>query len=413
MSTVLKPATWSTPLAVWACFLVTARAADENFKVVEYEQRVIYHSPQTPGFTSWTGAWTMPDSSLMVCFTQATGLVEGRPRAPKEVQHRLSWPPAGRPGYDMTGLDLRNVHLRSRDSGKTWQQVSADPFKSCMNGITGLAQTALADGTILRGVWGYYLPYDPKLPKTGYLQRSADGSTTWGTPEVLLDPAKFSAWPKRIRVLSDGRLIVLGGVAHVPANSRTRAEYNGLFEPLLMVSSDQGKTWTGPLQVVPQAHRENWGGEEFDAAETPNGDLLCVYRRMAPSDKRREVRWQGVLKKSGNTWVPGDVSPTPFPHSGHPDVLATREGPILHVATTGIHYTTDAGKSWRKLSIPGTAYYPRTIQADDGRIFIFGHVGADDPYGKTDQSIVMSSFLLVKQNPRDEVPDNDLRTTID
>ena len=181
MGTVLKPATWITPLAVWACFLVTARAADENFKVVEYEQRVIYHSPQTPGFTSWTGAWTMPDSSLMVCFTQATGRVEGRPRAPKEVQHRLSWPPAGRPGYDMTGLDLRNVHLRSRDSGKTWQQVSADPFKSCMNGITGLAQTALADGTILRGVWGYYLPYDPKLPKTGYLQRSADGSTTWGT----------------------------------------------------------------------------------------------------------------------------------------------------------------------------------------------------------------------------------------
>ena len=354
----------------------------------------------------------MPDSSLMVCFTQATGLVEGRPRAPKEVQHRLSWPPAGRPGYDMTGLDLRNVHLRSRDSGKTWQQVSADPFKSCMNGITGLAQTALADGTILRGVWGYYLPYDPKLPKTGYLQRSADGSTTWGTPEVLLDPAKISAWPKRIRVLSDGRLIVLGGVAHVPANSRTRAEYNGLFEPLLMVSSDQGKTWTGPLQVVPQAHRENWGGEEFDAAETPNGDLLCVYRRMAPSDKRREVRWQGVLKKSGNTWVPGEVSPTPFPHSGHPDVLATREGPILHVATTGIHYTTDAGQSWRKLNVPGTAYYPRTIQADDGRVFVFGHVGADDPYGKTDQSIVMSSFRLVKQNPRDEVPDSDLRMTI-
>lgn len=33
---------------------------------------------------------------------------------------------------------------------------------------------------------------------------------------------------------------MLGGVAHVPANSRTRTEYNGLFEPLLMVSSDQG-----------------------------------------------------------------------------------------------------------------------------------------------------------------------------
>ena len=77
--------------------------------------------------------------------------------------------------------------------------------------------------------------------------------------------------------------------------------------------------------------------------------------------------------------------------------MATREGPILHVATTGIHYTTDAGQSWRKLNVPGTAYYPRAIQADDGRIFIFGHVGGDDAYGKTDQSIVMCSFRLVRQ----------------
>jgi hypothetical protein len=397
MNAAPKPATWMTPIALLACFFVTAPANAANFKAVEYVRRPIYHSPQTPGFTSWAGAWTMPDGSLMVCFTQATGPVKGRKRAPKDVQHKLSWPPAGRPGYDMTGLDLRNVHLRSSDDGKTWQKVSADPFKSCMNGITGEAQTALADGTIIRGVWGYYLPYNPELPRTGYLQRSADGSKTWGKPEVLLDPAKFSAWPKRIRVLSDGRLIVLGGVAHVPANSRTRAKYNGLFEPLLMVSSDKGKTWAGPIQVVPQPHRQNWGGEEFDAAELPNGDLLCVFRRIAPSGKRHEVRWQGLLKKSGNTWVPREVGPAPFPHSGHPDILATREGPILHVATTGIQYTTDAGKSWRKLNVPGTAYYPRAIQSDDGRIFIFGHVGGDDAYGKTDQSIVMTSFRLVRK----------------
>ena len=249
--------------------------ADEDlFSAVEHARRTIYHSPQTPGFTSWVGAWTMPDGSLMICFTQATGAVEGRPRAPKEVQHRLTWPPTGRPGYDMTGLDMRNVHLRSTDAGKTWKKVSADAFKSCMNGITGEAQTALPDGTIIRGVWGYYLPYNPELPKTGYLERSTDGSKTWGKPQVLLDPAKYSAWPKRIRVLRDGRLIAIGGVAHVPANSRTRAEYNGLFEPLLMVSDDNGKTWTGPIRVVPAAYRDTWGGEEFDAAELANGDLL-------------------------------------------------------------------------------------------------------------------------------------------
>lgn len=389
---------WTFLIVVSVCVGAGAQAGDDEFEAVDYERLAIYHSPQTPGFTSWAGAWTMPDDSLMISFTQATGPVEGRPRAPRDVQHKLTWPPTGRPGYDMTGLDLRNVHLRSHDGGTSWQQVSADLFKSCMNGTTGEAQTALADGTIIRGVWGYYLPYNPELPKTGYLQRSTDGSKTWGKPEVLLDPAKFSAWPKRIRVLRDGRLIVLGGVAYVPANSRTRAEYNGLFEPLLMVSSNNGKTWTGPVRVVPAGHRENWGGEEFDAAELPNGDLLCVFRRIDPNGSGREVRWQGVLRQSGDTWAPGDVGPAPFAHSGHPDVLATREGPILHVATTGIHWTTDTGQTWHKLDVPGTAYYPRAMQAADGRIFVFGHVGGDDAYGKSDQSIVMSSFRLVQKD---------------
>jgi hypothetical protein len=265
-----------------------------------------------------------------------------------------------------------------------------------MNGTTGEAQTALHDGTVVRGVWGQYLPYNPEVPKTGYLERSTDGTKTWGKPEVLLDPDKYSAWPKRIRVLRDGRLLVLGGVAHVPANSRTRAEYSDLFEPLLLVSSDQGKSWKGPVLVVPPQHRRHWGGEEFDAAEMANGDLLCVFRRADPADSRREVRWQGVLKKSGETWTPGEVGPAPFQHSGHPDVLATREGPILHLATRGIHWTNDAGKSWHALQVPGTAYYPRAVQAVDGRIFVFGHVGGDDAYGKVDQSIVMDSFRLVK-----------------
>ena len=391
----------TSPWPVLAAFLLSALGANaraDEYLAVQHQRQTIYHSPQKPGFTSWVGAWTMPDGSLMVSFTQATGPVEGRPQAPKEVQHKLTWPPPGHPGYDMTGLDLRNVHLRSTDAGKTWKQISADAFKSCMNGITGEAQTALADGTIVRGVWGYYLPYNPELPRTGYLERSTDGSKTWGMPEVLLDPEKYSAWPKRLRVLRDGRLIAIGGVARVPANSRTRAEYNGLFEPLLMVSSDQGKSWKGPIAVVPAEYRARWGGEEFDAAELPNGDLLCVFRRADPEKGGREARWQGVLKKSGDTWLPGEVGPAPFPHSGHPDVLATREGAILHVATNGIHWSSNAGHTWHKLDVPGTAYYPRAVQAADGRIFVFGHVGGDNAYGSVDQSIVMDSFRLASHD---------------
>ena len=182
-----------------------ASAEDRQVLVAEYNRQTVYHSPETPGFTCWTGAWVMPDNSLMISFTQATGPIEGRPRVPDEIAARLCWPPKGHPNYDMTGLDMRNVHLRSFDGGDTWTRASADPFRSCMNGCTGQCETALADGTVIRGVWGHYLPYDPKLPKTGYLQRSRDGTKTWGPPEVLLDPARQSAWPKRIRRLRGRR----------------------------------------------------------------------------------------------------------------------------------------------------------------------------------------------------------------
>jgi len=39
------------------------------------------------------------------------------------------------------------------------------------------------------------------------------------------------------------------------------AKSNGLFERLLMVSSDKGKNWTGLIRVVSKAHRESWGSE--------------------------------------------------------------------------------------------------------------------------------------------------------
>jgi len=86
-----------------------------------------------------------------------------------------------------------------------------------------------------------------------------------------------------------------------------------------------------------------------------------------------------------------------LPHSGQPELLATAEGPILHVATSGIHWTSDADQTWHKLDVPATAYYPRSVQTKDGRIFVFGHVGGDDAYGKADQSIVMDSFRLTKK----------------
>jgi hypothetical protein len=88
----------------------------EEFVAVEHKRQTVYHSPEKPGFTSWVGAWVMPDGSLMTCFTQATGPLKDRAQAPKEVQAKLNWPPKGSPGYDMTGLDLSRTSTSARST---------------------------------------------------------------------------------------------------------------------------------------------------------------------------------------------------------------------------------------------------------------------------------------------------------
>src|SRR5262245_49343560 len=104
--------------------LSTAAADEKPPRVVEAPRAVIYRSPQKPSFTSWVGAWVMPNGDLMVSCTRATGPLTGRPPTPPEIRKRLDVPLG--PGYDMNGLDLRNVYLRSSDGGKTWTETAAE-----------------------------------------------------------------------------------------------------------------------------------------------------------------------------------------------------------------------------------------------------------------------------------------------
>ena len=381
-------------IGVWAIALNPATQAADTVEIgaKDFVRRTVYHSPQTPGFTSWAGLWRMPDKSVMLCFTQATGPLTGwRPRAPKAVRERLSWPPPGREGYDMTGLVLENVHLRSTDGGKTWRKVSADPFNSCMNGCTGEGETSLADGTVLRAVWGQYLPYWD-VPQTGYLQRSGDGTLTWGPPEPLSTDQKLQTWPKRVRVLADGRIVITGAAARRDREDWTRNALASKLRPCLWVSLDKsGRKWSQPIETMPED--SDCAGEEFDVAELGNGDLLAVYR-VAVKGKRIEERRQSLLVKRADTWAPTPVRQTPFPHSGHPELLATREGVVLHIATNGTWWTADRGEHWTRLAVRGSAYYPRSVQLDDGTILVAGHLGSDDPYGGVDQAIVLDSYRL-------------------
>ena len=105
-------------------------------------------------------------------------------------------------------------------------------------------------------------------------------------------------------------------------------------------------------------------------------------------------RMQSIVRKRGDGWQPGPATPAPFPHSGFPCVMLSREGIILHLATDGVYWTADVGKTWARLTISGTGYYPRAVQLPDDTIVCIGHVGGDDVYGTVDQSIIQQTFRL-------------------
>jgi hypothetical protein len=363
-------------------------AAAPTVEAYDYKSKTIYHSPETPGYTSWVGFWQLPDGRLRCDFRQVTG--------PKEKT--TSTCPL----------------LESKDSGETWAVLAADRqgdgtgsggiFQMSQN--SGRGMVVLSDWTMIRPVWPL-----GDLSASGYTQRSTDQGKTWGDPVYFMPLAEYRCWPTLIKSLRDGRLVLYAGcwkrsegtpgVSNYPINNMTK---------MMFVSEDKGQTWGQPITLVPTA---DGVCEESDFCELPDGDLFWVHRsehypdhetampplggRMGPTPPASfwySDRQQSLAKKAGKTFIPGPVSSAPFPHSGYPLIIQTQDGLILHCATDGIYWTADVGKTWAKLDIPGTAYYPKGLQVEDGKIIIIGHVGSDDAYGTVDQSILQQSFRL-------------------
>jgi hypothetical protein len=333
-------------------------------EATDFAEKMIYHSPEKPGYTSWVGLWQMPGGRLQCSFEQRTG-------------------PKDRPVST-------TVVLESKDQGQTWARVAGDIPRG---GGRGMA--VLKDGTLVCPRWAG----DPNA--AGCVERSTDGGKTWPERVYFLPAKEYRAWPTIIRPLRDGRLVLMAGVWRRGDGSVP----NPRMTKMMFVSSDQGKTWGTSIVLMPT---EQGVCEEGDFCELPNGDLFWVHRvehfPSAPTSIPALAARMGepfpsgysnrIVYKDGNGWRPGPARPAPFPHSGFPAVLMTTEDVILHLATDGVYWTADVGRTWTRLPMPGTRYYPQALQLPDGKIVCISHVGGDDVYGTVDQSIVQQVFRL-------------------
>ena len=343
----------------------------------------------------------------MVGFTQATG--------PARSEHK---------SHIYPGLHIDVVYLRTSDGGAHWEKIAKTGVNFTTPKDSGLGThannspttIALKDGSLIRRVYGWDYNDFAHLPGTAFMQLSTDGGVTWSPApstsdggrtwshassiqEFLLDPNQYTVQPTRTRRLRDGRLLITGGVWNGPHTQSTP------YEPLMMVSADEGVRWQRIKFTGPGWNESyNIKFNEWDVAELDNGDLLIITR---PNDKA--PRWQGLMTKAGDSWQVASFNQTAIPHSGHPELLKTQEGPVLHIATTGTLWSNDAGATWNPLRVDTlpdrddgdyqSMYYPRSLQTADGWVYVFSHHGYDNYYGQVDQSIFMDKFRLVATNP--------------
>jgi len=164
----------------------------ESVEAIDYREKTLYHSPETPGYTAWVGLWQLPDRRIRCGFLQLTG-------------------PKG-------NTESHSPNMESVDGGQTWKMLPLPPtdFES------GRGMAVLNDGTLVRCA--------PQI------HRSTDGGKTWGPPIHLLPPETYLVRAHLIRPLRDGRLVAsagcwkrddvaLGGVLMPYPHSRLRKWY--------------------------------------------------------------------------------------------------------------------------------------------------------------------------------------------
>ena len=192
-------------------------------------------------------------------------------------------------GYDATGLRFAGVKgadektdgvyiVRSSDGGKTWtkpqRSESTHAIQQKGNGMISPYGkiVLLPDHTALMSV--YYQFPGPRGAEE-YVFRSRDNGKTWGDPSLVAKHFNETG----LLVLPDGKVL-----------AALRSQIGGHLS--IAISSDQGHTWTAPLQVT--RDKEHPG----DLIRLKNGNILLTY-----GERNKPYGVEAIISRdNGKTW---------------------------------------------------------------------------------------------------------------
>lgn len=150
-----------------------------------------------------------------------------------------------------------------------------------------------------------------------WLFRSQDNGRSWKGPEKT--SIRGGIVPS-IAQLRDGTLLV--GITRFEEENRWR-QYQLVFR-----STDNGKTWTGPITVAKHPKRQP---NEGDFVQLDTGEVVCYMRDDEPGVTNG---LKAVSRDGGRTWGPLYGS-GPWLYSGRPDVGRLSTGQILLTTRVG------------------------------------------------------------------------------
>lgn len=380
-------------IAISLTFLTPAsRAADNDphGRAVDFHETTIYHPPEKPGFAAWVQLWRSTGDGALMC-----KFIERRtPKTPPATQPAIDvhrWETLGLPGiYNFDPLVTETVFMKSADEGATWKEVSRGQEKELNRGPDSgcFSPVSLPDGRLLSVSWG--------MP--GCLRESRDSGKSWRVLHELMDPRYFDVFPFSMRLLSDGKTLVIfcpyghawGPGTDYPTRLSGDPGAKGMYTAALLWSDDFGQTLHGPIPIYPGVPVT-----ETDFCELPNGDLLFMHAKLFGGTCHRQL-----VRHTREGLVPDRMEAC---GSDTPEIfLRTKEGYLVGASRNGAYvWSDDDGTSWFPLEgAPACGYQPRAIALKDGRLMFAWHKGGDLGYKQADEWIGEHTFRVHVDRPR-------------
>jgi hypothetical protein len=367
-----------------------AAAEAPRARAIEFDEKVVYHSPERPGFAAWVQLWPeRTPGELSIKFLERRRPKPGASPPPPLDVHQYE--AIGLPiKYDFRDLVTEVVYLRSTDGAATWKETGrtteTELHRSSNSGC--FSPVRVPDGRLLSLSWG--------MP--GCVRESSDDGISWRIVRELMDPAHFDVAPFQIRLLSDGRTLVIfcpfntawGPGKPLPGRLHSKPSVRSAWQAALIFSTDLGKTFTPPLPIYPGVPVT-----ESDFCELPSGDLLFLHAQCFGGTAHRQI-----VRRTKFGWVPDVMeaidarAPETFVRTSHGYLVgASRNDAYV--------WSDDDGATWQPLAdIKRGEYQPRALLLNDDRILFVWHKGADQFYGESDMYIGQHTFKLKVDHPR-------------